>query len=327
MEQFNVFPHKYSVGTLLGHAVVSNGLDVQNTTNGDLYISQDAGNTWNLLKEGLWYLDTSSTTDFIALSQFNGSTNEILYTRDQGLTWGTTLLPNGNRQLYMEGIFVMSDSVWALTTWIDTNKNQQTSLFFIDYSVNQSDCNVDSDYEDFSPSSFESSCVLGQQITVQRKIPSIQCLADPSITMSTIVNLCNCTRDDYTCSPYYTLEDPTQSDSPCVINTKSSSLTACTPGSNFTVPAYQPVAGTQCVNYLTYLLKNTTVLCYAIPPAPQPLPPPQNVGDNQDNSGVNGGWIAVGVIVGIMVLVLIGILVIHFLKRSKESSDQYEIEM
>jgi len=260
------------------------GIDVDeyDPSQANLYLSEDAGQTWKRILSGAWYFDSSNTYNLIAAAQWNGFTNTILYTQDQGSTWSNCQF--GSEMKNYTILDVQTDLagpspyLWVTTYWTNYVGNDTGfSIFFMDFNFTMRTCN-DSDYEYFTPSSNLSSCILGEEITVERRKPNSICISDLTQQNLTYVQICNCSRADYVCS-FCFVPDQNLPGSPCVLQEDGVCAglwdptpppVVCPFGTNYTgEPAYRKITGTKCINDLVDLTLPRSVPC---PPSPSPMP-------------------------------------------------------
>jgi len=299
----------------------------------NLYMSRDAGKTWKRILSGAWKFDSSVTANLIAASQWNGFTDTLLYTQDQGSSWNKCQfaspgLKNHSILDINTDLAGNSPYLWVTTHWTNYEGNETGySIFFMDFNFTMRTCN-DSDYEYFTPSSNLSNCVLGEEIVVERRKQYSICETDLTEQNLTSITSCNCSRTDYVCS-YCFVPDQNTPGNPCILQDYGNCIglwdptpppAVCPVGTNYTGnPAYRKINGTKCINDIAEFMLPRTIPCPPTPPEPY-LAPVNNSTEGLEISKAEKTSIIVGVILGMVGLVIIGVIfyfvVTYYVKKN-----------
>jgi len=305
--------------------------EVADSTIGHLYISRDAGSTWQQIVNATRVFDISDFGEVIATAVWDEPKNIVSYSLDQGLTWTDCPFYDATQtnatytvvKVYVE---LLTDTPQYSTTplyityynaassyiWVEaTDSNSQAAFFIINISRTLPACNS-SDYETFLPQgpSKTVQCVLGSQSVFTRKQRTAQCVPDPAVIANVVQNPCPCSRNDYYCT-YCFIEAANLS---CVLDTtnpdcpKDPAIPAVCPP-NTTINAlsqYRKVMGSICTGDLPLTQNRTLVVTCPNAPASTTTGSTNPV---TSAPASQGGFIALGVIIALLVCGIVGYVI------------------
>jgi len=224
------------------------------------YMSRNAGLNWTLVGPGPYDFAIGDYGSLTLMAKTQEETSSFIFSGDEGLSWEKCTFSSS--PIFVHDILEGSSSkslnfiVYGVRT--DNKTGVLLTLNFSNYfprqcSSPQTAGQPDSDYELWSPKSFDSSCILGQQEVFVRKKQSVNCSNGQDYTIMRSINSCPCTEDDFQCGVGYKLN----SERKCVVDPTSTverdSVPVQPPPDNcdgsrgyFVAGAYQLVEGTKC---------------------------------------------------------------------------------
>lgn len=168
-----------------------------------VFVSADAGLTWHqVLKGSYWYTMGDHGGVLVAVKMFraDAATKELLYSTDEGETWNTHQFIDEPMRVYglitepgeNTTIFTMFGSKSGSHQWIIVTVDLKAAF--------QYECK-DDDYKLWSPSGslLGRPCLLGHQISYQRRMTHSNCYNGKTYIRPTTVANCECRREDYEC--------------------------------------------------------------------------------------------------------------------------------
>lgn len=174
---------------------------------GDLYVSDDAGLTWNLaLKEAHKYEFGDQGAVLMAIYD-EGPTNEISYSIDHGKTWDTAALVDGDKKVRAKVLTTTPDSTSLKFVLLATIDRKDYYVFSIDFEgLHERKCEKD-DFEDWHArpeSQDDPGCVMGEKQWYRRRKADAKCFVgekfeDPVAQFDE----CPCTNKDFECDYNY----------------------------------------------------------------------------------------------------------------------------
>ncbi|KAF2076381.1 hypothetical protein CYY_002338 [Polysphondylium violaceum] len=223
------------------------------------FLSRDNGLNWSTIyKTGTIYEFGAYGSLLVMADCVTGDTNELLYSFDQGKTVKTVQMPGA-----YDIINIVTDPQNANTKFIILAQDSNDVATVLSLDISGADlppaC-TDNDYLDF-----QSTCLLGEQITYSVVAPGKSCVITTKPEASA-VTICNCTVDDFECDIGYTETGNDTSTLVCALtgNTNSSSTkTDCDNGAKeYTVTrGFRKVAGSKCQGGVENQYKPSTLMC------------------------------------------------------------------
>lgn len=214
------FSSASAIGMLFGLGNVGTSLSpLDNSENSDvsLYFSKDAGISWKEVAKGNWIWEFGDQGTVLVIVQKFVEVDTLKYSLDLGETWFDYTFSPEKKYLVEDIATVPSDnSLKFLIIVKDTDiSNSIFSIDFTDVYPRQCDLPLDTDnelgddYEYFIPKhpSLKTSCLFGHETKYLRRKSNKVCFIGmaPLYLGSSIVNNCECTREDYECDYNYQL--------------------------------------------------------------------------------------------------------------------------
>ena len=184
-----------------------------------LFISQNGGLTWKMIKRGNFIYELLDNGSLLVIANRNYRNNYLLYSFDAGNTWHKlkfsdsplkvlSLTTKGSHELQKLIIDVQNPKGYK-------NKSRVIALDFSNLHErkcvhNKEDADT-SDYEEFIPHmADDENCFLGQELVILRKKPDRECFNKEKFAMSQIRKLCACKSSDFHCDFGFEMNEKTQ---------------------------------------------------------------------------------------------------------------------
>ncbi|KAI9819558.1 MAG: vacuolar protein sorting/targeting protein PEP1 [Pycnora praestabilis] len=181
---------------------------------GDTFITQDGGVTWNSVKKGTYMWEYGDQGSVIVIVEQSNPTNVIFYTRDEGKTWNEyqfseekmqiddiSTVPSDNSRNFM---------LWGTDTGSSSDVIVTVNLDFTgltDRKCELSESDPESgDYYLWSPKHplQDDDCLFGHVAQYHRKRPEANCYNGQMIHhLHATLRNCSCTRQDFECDYNY----------------------------------------------------------------------------------------------------------------------------
>lgn len=220
-----------NIGTLLSNGFISN-LDYSLERKYNLFISKDAGLTWNIIFEGETVYQISNSVIVISSKDFR---NKLYYSTDSGETF--SLIDIGVENMTAESILLYNQTKFIIIGFNDKNG----VVVGLDFS-NQLEICLEEDYEKWSPYRSIGTCVNGENLEFKRKNPNSSCLDNYGIQLLSS-KPCFCTEADYFCDIGYKRQF---NSGPCVKNFEyKKEVEKC---SNYITKGYLIIPKNECIN-------------------------------------------------------------------------------
>lgn len=281
------------LGTIIANGNIGPYFSESNYATSNLYISTDAGKSWSLLFPGTWLFDIEEGSGTIAMGNYLGQTNTILYSHDGGVTFNQcrfhdeTILHN--IQFVSSTYGDSKSSFWVQTQYNYPNSvATMYSLFFVNLSQpnpSERECNA-SDYETVTMPK----CSLGKKLTITRKKSGSHCNHDLTILQNSSVELCECTRSDYFCTRCFIpdMDNECTLPSPTCSRALSPSSLNCSAGEFYKLPPrYLRASSTACINPVKEYEEISLALCPVIFLGSPPVLVAGNTKPRGDGSGIS----------------------------------------
>ncbi|KAJ3036248.1 vacuolar protein sorting/targeting protein PEP1 [Rhizophlyctis rosea] len=204
---------KHAPGLVI--AVGNTGTKLKPYTEGDVYISRDAGRTWNMVFKDAHKWAIGDHGGVIVLADDEKETDELKYSWDFGKSWAKYVFTDRkirvrdihthptatSLKFIVTGTYKKGSSVWD-KLWGDDDGGDVVTVT-VDFSnLLVRKCEKGSDFEKWSPGAVNGGerCFLGEKATYSRRREDAVCyvgeeFGDEGETFET----CSCTRDDYEC--------------------------------------------------------------------------------------------------------------------------------
>ncbi|KAM3137134.1 vacuolar protein sorting/targeting protein PEP1 [Paramecium bursaria] len=189
-----------AVGVIIGTGNVGMYLDekIMNT-----YFSRDGGLNWFEIREGHHIFLVGDRGGLIIMGRNDQSSDEIIYSWDEGLTWeilklevNITVQSIINKGLYQYyNIIGYDQENKGIIVYVNFNK-----LFPRVCTGIWDPTDPDGDYEMWMPHSFENGrCLMGQKYRFVRRKREAKCFNQQSQDKLYYIDRCNCTEEDWEC--------------------------------------------------------------------------------------------------------------------------------
>ncbi|RZC34546.1 sortilin-related receptor-like [Asbolus verrucosus] len=198
----SILSSKSAPGILMATGVVGKSLK----DHYGVYISNDAGLTWKQTLRDLYFFNMGDHGGILAAVKYfklRGETRHILYSTDEGENWKQTAFHDQDIRLYglmtepgeNTTVFTMFGSLPHEHQWIIVKLDLIKAFTY--------NCSKD-DYKMWSPSQNDENrsyipCVLGQQLTYQRRMPHANCYNGLDFDAPISMTPCECDVYDYEC--------------------------------------------------------------------------------------------------------------------------------
>lgn len=204
----------YSSPSAVGLAVAigNTGEFLTEKSNGNVYLTRDAGITWKEVQKGAYHSQFGDSGSIVALVKSGDVTNVLLYSLDEGESWKKYKFSE-KPMTVVDISTVQSETSRKFLLWTSTGgKEQVIQVDFTNFA--QRKCVLDSghpdqdDFELWSPKHplLEDDCLFGHRALYHRKIAGRDCYIGANIASPHLVeNNCTCTRRDYECDFNYNL--------------------------------------------------------------------------------------------------------------------------
>ncbi|KAG0676694.1 vacuolar protein sorting/targeting protein PEP1 [Pichia californica] len=211
----DTFSSTSAIGMLFGLGNVGTSLSPLNPTsdNSDvaLYFSKDAGITWKEIVKGNWIWEYGDQGTILVIVQRFVEVNTLKFSLDLGETWSDYIFSPEKKYLVEDIATVPSDNSLKFII-IVKDEDVSNSIFTVDFtSVYPRQCElpldtkeaIGEDYEYFIPKhpSVKSNCLFGHETKYLRRKAKKSCFVGmtPLNIGTSVVNNCECSREDYEC--------------------------------------------------------------------------------------------------------------------------------
>lgn len=257
-----VYSTENSMGIIIGTGSIGSHLsykeDQVNT-----FMSRDGGLHWHEIAKGSHFFEISDHGALIVMAQNLNPTNFILFTWNEGKTWGKLKITED--PIAIEGILAEPDNIGVkfLIYGATTGVNPKGIVIHLDFSeLHERDCqghdhpdSEDSDYETWTPHTYSNEkCLMGRKVQYIRRKRDAECLNGLSFDEKTYEEPCSCTDEDWECElGYYR----SSSASPCLLTEVEFALNKTPPakckGTYTFGNGYRKVPGNHCIAGVNYL--------------------------------------------------------------------------
>ncbi|KAL8716793.1 MAG: hypothetical protein Q9225_005910, partial [Loekoesia sp. 1 TL-2023] len=213
----DVFSSPSAVGLMMAVGNVGEYLTTKSEKTSDTFITRDGGIEWHAVKKGNYMWEYGDQGSIIVIVRDTVSTDEILYSLDEGQTW--TPYRFSQKKVHVAILStVPSDNSRNFLLWgQEEDSDSEIVTFNLDFTqikerqrqcrLNENDLNdPDSDYYVWEPKhpSQDNNCLFGHIAQYHRKIIDRDCYNGRSIQhLHSIAKNCECTRADFECDYNY----------------------------------------------------------------------------------------------------------------------------
>ncbi|KAJ3278942.1 vacuolar protein sorting/targeting protein PEP1 [Borealophlyctis nickersoniae] len=211
------FSSSGAIGLMMGVGNV--GPYLKDYTEGDMFLTRDAGRTWVEVTKEAHLFEFGDQGAIILLVNDEEPIDSIKYTIDQGLTFHDYKITSGTGGAKIRVSHLMSEPSGTTShfvifgTIMGGEHRGKTVAVHLDFEgVWDGKCVMDekdtekSDYEAWSPAGEDATdtCWFGKQITYYRRKRDRKCRIDAAYQPpKTVTQACKCTVDDYECDDNY----------------------------------------------------------------------------------------------------------------------------
>ncbi|KAF8248414.1 Oligoxyloglucan reducing end-specific cellobiohydrolase [Wilcoxina mikolae CBS 423.85] len=195
-----------SPGLVMG--VGNTGDFLQDYTDGDLYISGNAGLTWTRARKGAHKYEVGGSGSIIVAVYDEGITNHVSYSKDYGKHWEDIDL---NVDIRARLLTTTPDTTSLRFLLVGTSKDKKSHIFNLDFKnvFEGRKCKLNTDDE--SKSDFEKwyarydddgspGCLMGRKQYFWRRKKDADCYAGELFKEPAVVNeICKCQHEDFEC--------------------------------------------------------------------------------------------------------------------------------
>lgn len=206
-------------GILMGVGNTGGGL--KSFSEGNLYVSDDAGVTWRLARKGPHQYEFGDQGAVVmAISDNGGKTDEIAYSINHGKDWETTKL---SAKVHPKFLTTTPDSTslkFVLVGSASKAMDSEYTIFAIDYSgLHERKCEKD-DFEKWPARLNEQGdpdCLMGHKQFYHRRKANADCFVDEEFKDPLpIFERCKCSSEDFECDYNFVRSEDGKSCSPAV---------------------------------------------------------------------------------------------------------------
>ncbi|KAF2836576.1 Oligoxyloglucan reducing end-specific cellobiohydrolase [Patellaria atrata CBS 101060] len=189
-------------GLVMG--VGNTGDQLKKYTDGDLYVSDDAGLNWRLARKEAHKYEFGDDGSVLVAIYDEGETDEIAWSLDHGKTWKTVELPDG--KIKAQELTTVPDSTslkFILTATKGSGRRKEYRIYTLDFAGLRLRKCKESDFEDWYARKGDDgkpTCIMGHKTYFRRRKADIECVIDDEFSDPVPhYEECECTIDDYEC--------------------------------------------------------------------------------------------------------------------------------
>jgi len=176
------------------------------------YLSRDAGLTWFEVAKGSHIYEFGDHGGLIVMAYDEGSTDSVMYSWDQGISWKT--LKISDTPIQVENIIIEPEAVsthFVVYGWQDDSVGVMIYIDFAELhemrtcSGHDAADSASSDYETWSPSDgrLGGKCLMGHRVSYTRRKRASQCFNPEDHEREQFIENCPCTAEDFECDYGY----------------------------------------------------------------------------------------------------------------------------
>ncbi|ORX80565.1 Oligoxyloglucan reducing end-specific cellobiohydrolase [Basidiobolus meristosporus CBS 931.73] len=288
----NLFSSSSAVGLMM--AVGNVGDHLTDYTDGDTFLSRDAGKTWKEIRKEAHMYEFGDHGAILMLANDEEPTDHISYSLDEGKSFVDYRFTEANRKIRLSTIAIEPQSTsrkFLLFGKTDNYFSKQVVVQVDFNGLNMDKCNLETgkggDFELWDPA--DGKCLFGREVNYYRRLPDKMCFVgdkfkNPQVT----VRNCTCTEADFECDYNFI-----RTNGKCVLAEGARPLaTSCSGGAKY----YQVSSGYR---------KMPISSCEGGENLARPLE------YRCPNSGLSGGAIAALVLVPLLVVLCVGFILLR----------------
>ncbi|CAG8561357.1 5634_t:CDS:10, partial [Cetraspora pellucida] len=204
----DAFSSLSAVGLMMGVGNVGDYLTFY--SDGDTFLTQDAGKTWIEVRKGAHLFEFCDQGAILIMVDDEGPTYNFLYSLDTGKSWQQYNFTEPTKRVRVHAISTYPGGIsnkFLLHGSYERDSNKEV-IIYLDLSAKLPKTCTASDFEDWlPPRSGDSGCFFGENIKYRRKISSHTCYIDDEIIHPIVTSNCSCTIQDYECDYNYIRND------------------------------------------------------------------------------------------------------------------------
>jgi hypothetical protein len=199
----DLFSLSSAVGLMVGVGNV--GKSLTRYTDGDMFLTRDAGKTWTEIQKGAHLWEFADQGALLILVNNEEATNTLQYTTNEGLKWQSYEFTKKEDKVIIEDIITQPDGTSQKYVLFGL-KNGKSVAYHIDFSaLHPTKCKLDMDHpndDDFELWSPEDTrgekCLFGRETQYFRRIQDRDCyIGEKLVQPREVVRNCTCTEADY----------------------------------------------------------------------------------------------------------------------------------
>ncbi|KAL2809869.1 hypothetical protein BJX63DRAFT_423528 [Aspergillus granulosus] len=173
-------------------------------SDGNLYISDDAGRTWRLAREGPHKYEFGDQGGVVVAISDKGKLKKLQYSLDHGKEWKSIDLPHEIDTRFPTTITTTPDSSSLRFMLIGYSKDDEYIVFSIDFNdMHERKCEED-DFDTDWPARLDENgdpdCLMGRKQFFRRRKANADCfVAEPFNSSASKFVPCKCTAEDFEC--------------------------------------------------------------------------------------------------------------------------------
>ncbi|KAI9488126.1 hypothetical protein BDB00DRAFT_849759 [Zychaea mexicana] len=203
----DLFSLSSAVGLMVGVGNVGNNLAPYR--DGNMFLTRDAGKTWNEIQKGSHIWEFADQGALLILVDDKEPTNYVKYTTNEGMSWNEYQFADKNAKIQVEDIITQPDGTSQKYVLFGQDRDSgKTVAYHIDFSaIHPTKCKLDlnnpehDDFELWSPEDTRGeTCLFGRETKYYRRIQNRDCyIGERLVQPREEVRNCECTEEDFEC--------------------------------------------------------------------------------------------------------------------------------
>ncbi|CAG8688741.1 11974_t:CDS:2, partial [Cetraspora pellucida] len=202
----DAFSSLSAVGLMMGVGNVGDYLTFY--SDGDTFLTRDAGKTWIEVRKGAHLFEFCDQGAILIMVDDEGPTYNFLYSLDTGESWQQYNFTEPTKRVRVHAIATYPGGIsnkFLLHGSYERDSNKEV-IIYLDLSAKLPNKCTPSDFEQWKPIK-DSECFFGENIAYHRKIFDHTCYIDDEIIHPIVTSNCSCTIQDYECDYNYIRND------------------------------------------------------------------------------------------------------------------------
>ncbi|PKY15605.1 Oligoxyloglucan reducing end-specific cellobiohydrolase, partial [Rhizophagus irregularis] len=175
---------------------------------GDTFLTRDAGATWIEVKKGAYMYEFGNQGGIIVLVDDEQATDHILYSLNEGLSWQEyKFIKVGEQPIRVFDIDTMPGGLSSkfILRGLNPSRGGEEVVVHLDFShIFTRTCNLEKDFEKWTPKHQDNECLFGHKISYLRKIRENECYIEDKLRYKKERGEnCDCTDHDFECDYNY----------------------------------------------------------------------------------------------------------------------------